>query len=272
MSLSAHSLSCSRPQRQRPTVRCLLAAGLLALVLLPNAPAVACVLRVRQNADPTALMRGADGLLSGPQVETVREALRRIGCSAVIVPLPWARALLDLETGRLDVLPDTHRVPEREAFAWFSRSTWASTVRVFMRVSDLGAHHAPRSLEAFAQRKLRLGVQTGVRYGADIDRLLKSEPFKDRLERAPSRQGLWKMLALGRIDGVLAGEQTGRRELVPLGLAERVAAAPIRLAEEPSHTAFSRATVKAGLVDRFDAALLAMRQDGTIERIERFFE
>ncbi|WP_326539886.1 substrate-binding periplasmic protein [Pseudorhodoferax sp.] len=244
----------------------------IALLLLPGLQAApACTLRVRQHADDHALIRLPDGRRSGPQVETVREAARRIGCRIELLAMPWARALAELEAGRLDVLPDAHRSSEREAYAWFSASTWPSNNRLFMRVADLQAADAPGSLEAFAARRLRLGVQVGVRYSGSIDSLLASERFAGLVVRASNRQGLWQMLALGRVDGVLTDEGTGRRELPQLGLEGRVAVAPMILEGEASHTAFSRATVRPELVARFDAALEAMRRDGSAAEIEHRF-
>lgn len=244
----------------------------LAVLLVCMQSTAACLLRVRQNADPEVLLPLPSGEHSGPQVEIVREAARRIGCRVQILHLPWARALIELQAGRLDVLPDAQRTPEREVFARFSAGAWLSRNGVFMRTSDLRAQGAPASLEDFAARRLRLGVQVGVLYGASTDRLLADQRLAALLVRAPSRKSLWNMLALGRVDGVIADESGGRRELHMLGLDHQLSLSAIPLEAEASYTAFSRATVTPELLARFDAALEAMRRDGSFVAIERRFK
>ncbi|WP_374659713.1 substrate-binding periplasmic protein [Inhella sp.] len=144
---------------------------LTSVLLLPAwLHAHACELRVRSHPDPLVYARLPDGGLSGPQLETVREALRRAGCRMKLVPLPWARALRELEDGHLDVLPGAHRLPEREVFAHFSKSDWMAENHLFVRRPPSGelGELAPTSLAAFLQSQ-RLGVQTGVRYGKELD-------------------------------------------------------------------------------------------------------
>lgn len=249
----------------------LLVLVLIASLLLAHSATQACVLRVRQHADPLALSPLPSGERSGPMVETIREAARRIGCRIEVLPMPWARALIELEAGRLDLLPDAHRSPDREAYAWFSATTWSQNTRLYLRTEALRRADAPSSLGAFLAQRQQLGVQIGARYGGQIDRLLADPRHADLLVRAPSRQGLWQMLARGRIDGVLATEQAGRHELVQLGLQDRIAASALRLEEEPAHIAFSRATVSQDLVTRLDAALDGMRRDGSATAIEQRF-
>jgi polar amino acid transport system substrate-binding protein len=265
--LSGQLIACPAAMPLRSLLAPVIASGLL----LGQSAAQACLLRVRQHSDPLVLTRLPGGELSGPQVETIREAARRIGCRIETLPWPWARALIELEAGRLDLLPEAHRAPEREAYAWFSTSTWPINTRVYMRVDQLRRGDAPRSLTAFLAQRLRLGVQVDARYGGETDRLLADPRHGTLLVRAANRQGLWQMLAMGRIDGVLATEHAGSRELPPLGLQERIAASPIRIDEDPTHAAFSRVTVSRELVARFDAAIETMRSDGSAAAIERRF-
>lgn len=252
-------------------LRPLLAPVIVIGLLLGQSAAQACLLRVRQHSDPLVLTRLPSGELSGPMVETIREASRRIGCRVETLALPWARALIELEAGRLDLLPDAHRAPDREVYAWFSASSWPTSTRVYMRSVDLQRADLPQSLQGFLAQGRRLGVQVAARYGRVTDLLLADPRYASLLVRTPHRQGLWQMLARGRIDGVLATEHAGQRELPSLGLAQDIAATTIRLDEEPSHIAFSRATVSAELVARFDAAIDAMRRDGSAAAIEQRF-
>ncbi|MEB3733140.1 transporter substrate-binding domain-containing protein [Halopseudomonas pachastrellae] len=62
----------------------------------------------------------ADGSVRGISIDTHTTVLERLGCKTVLRKLPWARALRELETGRLDILHGAFRRPEREVYAHFS--------------------------------------------------------------------------------------------------------------------------------------------------------
>ncbi len=233
-------------------------------------PALACEKRVRRHPDPMALVRLPDGELTGPRQEIVKEALKRMGCRVRIVELPWARALHDLASGDLDILPGAHKLQEREAYAHFSASDWPSRNSLYMRSQDL-QRQGLADFQDFRTRQLRLGLQVGVSYGAGLDAALQDPALAGRVLRVPHRQGLWQMLAKGRVDGVLADELTASNEIRKLGLADQLQASGVFLMAEPSYTAFSRKTIDSDFVARFDAQITQMRKDGSQQAIERRF-
>lgn len=237
------------------------------LLLAACAPTFAadCVQTVRRNPDPMASIRGADGQLTGIRLSLTVEALRRMGCRAVVKDLPWSRALNDLAHGELDVLPAAHRTPEREAFALFSTRLTPAQFRVFLRKGS--AQPAPADLEALHRSNLKLGLQSGVVYGAALEDLLTDPAFAGRVERVVNRAGLWRMLARGRVDAVLAEDTSAAWELEQLGLVGEVQASALVVEGEATSTAFSRRRHDAGFIARFDAALAEMAHDGTEQAI-----
>ncbi|MDP1108561.1 hypothetical protein, partial [Klebsiella pneumoniae] len=78
----------------------------------------------------------------------------------------------------------------------------------------------------------RLGVQIGVSYGPDFVALSADPAFVDRLQKLTSRRSLWQMMALRRIDGVIADEATGRYELRELGLTEQIRQTAVVVSDE----------------------------------------
>lgn len=246
--------------------RLLLILAWLSLVALP---AAACELRVRWNPDPPYTMRDTAGHIVGLQAELTEQTLQRMGCRAVWVELPWARALVELQAGRLDVLPGALRRPEREAYAHWVEQHVLVANRLFVRAgreTDFGS--ATRLQEAW-RPGFKLGVQIGVVYGPDYAELLGNAAFRATLTQASARRSLWQMLEIGRVDGVLASEATARWELRELGLASRVAATAVVLSHEPAQVMFSRRSVDASLVQRYREAAEALEKDGTQARIVR---
>ena len=75
------------------------------LALLPGAALAYCEKTLRWDDDPPFSMQTADGGVVGIAIEINRATLARLGCQTKLRKLPWARALKELELGRLDVLP-----------------------------------------------------------------------------------------------------------------------------------------------------------------------
>lgn len=96
------------------------AMGLLAAFSIGSAEAQ-CVKTVRWSDDAPYAFKLPSGEISGFNSELIRAALKGLNCEAKFVELPWARALRELEQGRLDILPGALRTPEREKYAYFSR-------------------------------------------------------------------------------------------------------------------------------------------------------
>lgn len=241
----------------------------LAALLLALPPARACELRVRWSPDPPYSMRDAAGRLTGLQIELTGQTLQRMGCQPQWVELPWARALVELQAGRLDVLPGALRRPEREAYAHFAEQHVNVPNRLYARVDRAAAFGQAERLQQAWKPGLKLGVQLGVVYGPDYAEMLGDAAFRAALTQAAARRNLWQMLEIGRVDGVLASEATARWELGELGLAGRIVPTTVAVSHEPAEIMFSKRSVDAALVQRYREASAALERDGTLARIAR---
>lgn len=245
----------------------------LMLALCPGVcPAQACEVRVRWNDDPPYAMRLADGRLAGLNVELVELTLARMGCRPRWLELPWARALVELEAGRLDVLPGGLRRPEREAFAYFVAQHVLSRNLLFVRQGDRARIGRATRLAEVPQPALRLGVQIGVVYGPEYAELLTDPAFRARLTQVTTRRSLWQMLDMGRVDGVLASEASARWELAQEGLHERIVPTEVVLSNEPAFVLISKRARDADWARRYEQAYRALQADGSLARVvARYF-
>ncbi|MEC5215591.1 polar amino acid transport system substrate-binding protein [Actimicrobium sp. GrIS 1.19] len=243
------------------------AALALALALTSQcASAGACEKTVRWNDDPPYSWRDENGAINGFYVELVRNALQRMGCTARFVELPWARALVDLEAGNLDILPGALHNPQRDAFALFSHPVNRSPNVLF--VARAGQQRFPlKTLADIIGTEFVLGAQIKVSYGPQFDALLADPEFNKHLYPIGQRRSGWKMLQVGRIDGLIADEVTGLIELKQLNLQETVVKSRVVVSGEPALIAFSRRAIDERFVERFDAALDTLRADGEYVRI-----
>jgi len=225
-----------------------------------------CVKSVRWYSDTPYAFRGADGQVQGLNVEIARTALKQLGCEANLVEMPWARALIELEQGRLDILPGALRKPERDVYAFFSRPTNRSPNVLFMGKAAAGKYPV-RQLSDLLGTDFRLGAQIDVSYGPSYDALLKNPEFRSHLSPLTSRLGAWKMIERDRIDGLIADEVSGLLELQQLGLSDVIAKTRVVVSVEPAMFAFSNKTNSVEFVNAFNAAFGAMLADGRYREI-----
>lgn len=241
--------------------------GLAMAAALPTARAAeGCELRVRWAEDPPYFIP-VNGRVEGLLIEVLTETLARMGCKPVWVELPWARALIELQQGHIDIVAGALRRPEREAYAYFVDRRFESRNRLYMRAADAARLGDATTLAGALKADLRLGVQIGVVYGPEYSALLQQPAFQARLTQASTRRSLWQMLDLGRVDGVLASEFSARWELNQLGLGTRVVATPIALVAEPTYVMLSRRSVTPARLEQFRQASEAMAHDGALRRI-----
>ena len=232
------------------------------------AQAAACEKTVRWNEDPPFSHRTAAGEITGITTDQVRETLRRMGCTARLLEMPWARALAELEAGRLDMLPGTLTSAERARFAYLSVPGPVFSNALFLSVDALKARRYSKLAELKGS-SIRLGVQIGVSYGAEFDALMQDPDFVKQVQRVSSRQSLWKMVDAGRLDGVLADQLTGRLEIAQLQLQDRIKDAGVLLQHAGASVAFSKKSIDPAFVERYNKAFEAMQQDGSVAAILR---
>lgn len=242
--------------------------ALLAMLLglLAAAGASGCEKTVRWAEDPPFDMRTEQGQLHGVYTDLMREALLRMGCTARFVEMPWARGLLSLQRGSLDILPGALPTAERRSFAFFSMPFIHSPNVLFVSRAAAGKYHFQR-LEDLIGTDFRLGAQIDVVYSGAYKRLLQNPAFRERLVMISSREGAWKMIEAGRLDGMIADEITGVIELNKLGLSAEVRRSGLIVADEPAVVAFSRTSVSADFVQQFDQVLSGMLRDGSWEHV-----
>ncbi len=262
-------------QSLQPTHRCTVAAGIvmfcvLLMAIVSPAWAAECEKTVRWRHDPPYAWQEANGNLTGQHVELTRVVLDRLGCQARFIEMPWARALLDLEEGRLDILPGALRTPERSRFAFFSRAINNSPNLLFMR-KDARQRYRFRKLADLIGSDFRLGAQIKVAYGPEYDMLLPDPAFAAQLTMITDRRSAWKMIQADRIDGLIADQITGAIELQELGLSELVVATDLVVSDDTSHIALSRRSVDARFAEQFDQALENLYRDGTAQAIAQRF-
>lgn len=248
---------------------CRLMLGLALCV--PGLVSAGCEVSLRWDDDPPYSMQLADGSIGGISVDSARSVLHNLGCEVRLVRLPWARALRELEQGRLDVLTGAFRKPEREVYAHFSGVVEEASHNILFMRRDAALRWPVSDLLQLRDTPFRLGAQIDVAYGPSYQELLQVPAFRARMEFSASRLNLWRMVEKGRLDGVIADEHSGQQELLALGLSGQIQATPVVVSSEGVEVAFSKKSVPREFVQRYADALRRQIADGSYARIQQAY-
>ncbi|GAA3955292.1 substrate-binding periplasmic protein [Allohahella marinimesophila] len=247
---------------------------LVTLFITLSSKATACTKILRWNDDPpfSFISAAHPTLPIGINIDVVREILSEMDCSLELTKMPWARALEALKAGKIDMVGGAFRTAERDTFALFSSKDFQSPNRLFQQTAAFDRWQVG-ALADIEDSEYRLGVQIGVSYSSEFERLRTRAGFEKQLVAVNERESLWKMLAMGRIDGVIADELTARAELNSLGLGLVIGPTDLIVADAPSYFAFSRETTSPEFVEAFSELLENMQNDGNFDAIlERYLD
>ncbi|WP_028629599.1 substrate-binding periplasmic protein [Metapseudomonas resinovorans] len=197
---------------------------------------------------------------NGLAAELVSTALKRAGFRPEYVEVPWARALRGVQTGDYDLIVSAWHSEERATYGQFSKPYLTNRIRFLKHKGSDVDFQAPEDLKRYS-----IAVVRGYSYqpAFDADTSLKKVPVMGFLMGA-------RMLAAGRVQLTLEDELVARfylnRELA--GIREQLEFLPRPLSENGLHILVRRSHPRhQQLVEDFDQAMQAMREDGTYRAI-----
>ena len=188
------------------------------------------------------------------------QALKRAGFEISTIVVPWKRAYAGTVVGKYDVLPAVWLNPERAKELEFGASVVTSRVVI---VSRKEANFEYRSLD-----DLR-GQKVGVAAGWGYPKAFQEADFFTKETSANLTQSLRK-LVYGRINLAIVEEVAARYTVSTefKDAAPNLRYSKVALQENDLHVAFSRKHPDSKEIrKRFDAAVAAMRTDGSLMKI-----
>jgi polar amino acid transport system substrate-binding protein len=199
---------------------------------------------------------------NGLAVELVTTALQRAGHTTEYVEVPWARALRGFQQGDYDVVVAAWYSPERARYGRFSEPYLVNRIRFLRRA---GTSFEFRGLDSL--RPFSIAVVRGYSYDPAFDKA----PGLARVPVLEFAMGA-RMLAAGRVQLTLEDELVARYHLRH-GLREirgAVEFVETPLSENGLHIMLRRShPLHRQIVREFDAAIAAMKADGSYRRIFR---
>jgi len=239
-----------------------LVAALIAIVVA-GAPAQAAeTLRMVyfDNFPPYSWIE--NGQIRGILPDVAREVLeRKLGVATTHEGMPWARAQEMVKIGKADGFISVP-TDQRRSYAQIS------TESVIVLGNSLFVPAASQNLEALRAVKSLDDLKSFALLDYIGDGWGKEMLAGMQVHYAPSLDQVLRMLAMNRGDGFLQVDLVVLHAIKKLGLGDKIVEIQIpAIPAAPFHLCLGNQSGFRGLLPAFDAALKAMKTDGTLEGI-----
>lgn len=222
-------------------------------------------LRAAWDDYPPYQMAGTDGNPAGLDLLLARAVLRQAGLQAQWQRMPWARQLLSLQDGSLDLVLSASKVPDREPYALWTEAYRPENSALLAR--QRGDEPPPKHLRELAEGSARIGMIRGTAYPGEFHEAKQDPRFQRRL--LPLRhveQGL-RMLHDGRLDYLIDDPVATHYLAGQLGLPPPVLLRWVFRGESRLMLSRRAEQEQPGLLARLDAAIKQLREQGELRRL-----
>jgi polar amino acid transport system substrate-binding protein len=210
------------------------------------------------SANPPFMFARGDKA-AGVYPALIAEAFKRMNVDVTFAPMPWKRAIEGLDSGA-NAVGGIYKNSERLKKYDYSDKLFDEVIVVYVAKGKGFAFSGTDSLKGKT-----VGVIRGWSYGDDFDNAVKAKTIT--VDEAPDDGVNFGKLGAGRTDAVLAVKEGGGVAIASANLADKVEALDPPLSSSPSFLAFAKSANKTDLIAKFNAAIAAMRQDGSFDKI-----
>ncbi len=210
---------------------------------------------VDETYPPYMYDEGAHGLYP----TLMREIFARIRVEVEITGYPWKRALLLGERGE-EAVGGIYKNEKRLLIYDYSDPLFEEKLVVFVRKGEMFKFDELSDL-----RGKRVGINRGWSYGQEFDEAREAKVFEAK--EAEDNHANFGKLVRGRIDCLIADELSALQILHRENLQSVVDRLARPAAVNKAYLVFARESGRRELLDRFNTAVGAMREDGSYNRI-----
>lgn len=189
----------------------------------------------------------------------LKAVFKRMEIDVSVKTLPWKRALKVGELGEA-AIGGIYKTAERQKIYDYSAPLYTEHVLLYVRKEDVFAFNTLSDLKG-----KMIGVLLGWSYGDTFDKAREAGTVN--VYEVPSDKKNFHKLIHGRLDGVIALELAGDLILAREGYHDRIVALETPVAVNETYLVFAKRSQRKRFLDRFNATLKAMRDDGTYDQV-----
>lgn len=225
-----------------------------------------CTLKVGWDPWEPYQYQDADGTVRGMDVEIVRDLAKGAGCGVTFTRGAWKELLAGVQAGTVDVLMAATPTDERKSYAAFSPSYRRESFVVLTRASDADTD-GPLDLEKLVREGKRIGLTDGYYYGEAVTSVIQADASRAAFVLAPVAELNYTKLVAGELDALIDDPNVAAAIVKRKGFGDQVMRSSTDITSGDVSFMFSKKSVPAATVSKFNASLTARRGDGSLERL-----
>lgn len=197
----------------------------------------------------------------GVDINRVSAALDTAGIKYSFHPYPWKRILRNIELGKLDIALSAGKLEERLVYAHFSTSVFRYGSNALFVNNEFAPEFAGfKQLADLRKLPFLIGVRRAASYSDEYEALLQDELFIERLVNLNDTEQAIRLAMSNRIQGLIASPHIVDYELKKSCLYDQFTQVYdlSQLQKIETFLMFSRETVSTEIVEKIDAAMLAV--------------
>lgn len=207
-----------------------------------------------------------DSQIKGIGVDIAEEAFKRMGYKVTKKFLPFSRAIEMLEKGEIDMITDVKNTTERQKIGVFSNEPVLTTYTSLFVESDSDIKFTGNiaDLEGY-----KIGIVRNYAYGSDFDNALKNNLLN--VEVADDYQQNIDKILDNRLDILIENRLVVLNALKSSKSEGKIRELTPALGETPVYGWFAKKKDIETMINEFDKKILEIKQDGTFEKIYKFY-
>ncbi len=206
------------------------------------------------------------GSVTGLDIELIEAMAGRAGCDLMYEENDWAALLNRVREGAVDVILGATQTQDRASYGWFSDPYRSESFGLFVRSGEAN-NYSDNTLAALLDKSFKVGVTNQYIYGDEVMALQDDPKYSEKFQAVTVGEANFERLRNFEIDGFLEDPFVAAAVIRRKGLHEDIEAHPIVIETGEVRLMFSRASVSEDVVNRFNASLAEMKQDGTHESL-----
>lgn len=202
--------------------------------------------------------------LTGMDIELVKKISEKINIKVEYAQIDWERHQLELAEGTSDMAAGATYTRERAEYAYFSEAYRYEENSVFMLKNsdkDLSFKSVAEFLTQIRLQNFKLGVTQGFIYAdPQINLFISDRNNRDIIRKYKNDVESLGALMRGEIDGFIADRIVGAASILHANSTAKVKELQLNV-KTPIHLMFSKKSVSAKLVDKYNQAIREFKDD-----------
>ncbi len=222
--------------------------------------AQACTIRVQVNDFPP-YSYWQDGRWQGSRVVLAERLAAKLHCNTEYLDIAWGRALLLMQQGKLDLMFNLSKTPEREQAMLFLAPHHTETL-VLAVTSEMTEWHFISNLKELRLFPGTIALTQGGYMGPQFNAFAKDPIQAKKIVLMPHRKAKTELVLKGRAQALIEDKDYLQYAISNFPAYQKLVLTPLVLSQTPVYAALSRKSVVFSRAAEFELAIAELIKEG----------